>query len=315
MNRKTIPSLIAFYAVTAFAFHAVNRVCFSTSTLKNVLKEDDSNYFEWRFGKIKYTKRGTGSPLLLIHDLIVGSSGYEYRKIVDDLSKDHELYVLDLLGYGLSDKPNMTYTNYLYVQLILDFIKNVIGEKTDVVASGDSSSIAIMACHNDPESIRNVILLNPQSLSRMNLSPNRQTRLMKFILDLPVLGTFIYNMMTTKESFRKNFREELFYNRHSISEEMIAAYSEASHYPDYNAKYSYTSYVGRYMNTGMIHALKEINHCIYIVYGKGQREIESITDHYIYFNSAVEKVGIEDSGHFPHIEQPDATLQQLRIFL
>ena len=315
MNRKTIPSLIAFSAVTAFAFHAVNRVCFSTSTLKNVLKEDDSNYFEWRFGKIKYTKRGTGSPLLLIHDLIVGSSGYEYRKIVDDLSKDHELYVLDLLGYGLSDKPNMTYTNYLYDQLILDFIKNVIGEKTDVVASGDSSSIAIMACHNDPESIRNVILLNPQSLSRMNLSPNRQTRLMKFILDLPVLGTFIYNMMTTKESFRKNFREELFYNRHSISEEMIAAYSEASHYPDYNAKYSYTSYVGRYMNTGMIHALKEINHCIYIVYGKGQREIESITDHYIYFNSAVEKVGIEDSGHFPHIEQPDATLQQLRIFL
>ena len=123
MNRKTIPSLIAFSAVTAFAFHAVNRVCFSTSTLKNVLKEDDSNYFEWRFGKIKYTKRGTGSPLLLIHDLIVGSSGYEYRKIVDDLSKDHELYVLDLLGYGLSDKPNMTYTNYLYVQLILDFIK------------------------------------------------------------------------------------------------------------------------------------------------------------------------------------------------
>ena len=315
MNRKTIPSLIAFSAVTAFAFHAVNRVCFSTSTLRNVLKEDDSNYFEWRFGKIKYTKRGTGSPLLLIHDLIVGSSGYEYRKIVDDLSKDHELYVLDLLGYGLSDKPNMTYTNYLYVQLILDFIKNVIGEKTDVVASGDSSSIAIMACHNDPESIRNVILLNPQSLSRMNLSPNRQTRLMKFILDLPVLGTFIYNMMTTKESFRKNFREELFYNRHSISKEMIAAYSEASHYPDYNAKYSYTSYVGRYMNTGMIHALKEINHCIYIVYGKGQREIESITDHYIYFNSAVEKVGIEDSGHFPHIEQPDATLQQLRIFL
>ncbi len=315
MNRKTIPSLIAFSAVTAFAFHAVNRVCFSNSTLKNVLKEDDSNYFEWRFGKIKYTKRGTGSPLLLIHDLIVGSSGYEYRKIVDDLSKDHELYVLDLLGYGLSDKPNMTYTNYLYVQLILDFIKNVIGEKTDIVASGDSSSIAIMACHNDPESIRNVILLNPQSLSRMNLSPNRQTRLMKFILDLPVLGTFIYNMMTTKESFRKNFREELFYNRHSISEEMIAAYSEASHYPDYNAKYSYTSYVGRYMNTGMIHALKEINHCIYIVYGKGQREIESITDHYIYFNSAVEKVGIEDSGHFPHIEQPDATLQQLRIFL
>lgn len=315
MNKKTIPSLAAFSAVTALAFHAVNRFYFSTSTLKNILKEDDSNYFKWRFGKVKYTKKGNGTPLLLLHDLLVGSSGYEYLKIVDELSRNHEVYVIDLLGYGLSDKPNMTYTNYLYVQLILDFAKNVIGRKTNIVASGDSSAIAIMACHNDPECIQDVILLNPQSLSRLNLSPNRQTRLMKFFLDLPVLGTFIYNMMTSKESFRQNFREDFFYNAHLISEEMVMAYSEASHYPDYNAKYSYTSYVGRYMNTGIVHALREINHCIYIVYGKGQREIETITDHYLNFNSAIEKVGIDDAGHFPHIEQPEATLQQLHIFL
>lgn len=315
MNKKTIPTIIAFSGLTALTFHAVNRLCFSATTLKNVLKEEDSNYFEWRFGKIKYTKKGSGSPLLLIHDLTAGSSGYEYRKIAEDLSKDHEVYMIDLLGYGMSDKPNMTYTNYLYVQLVLDFIKNGIGKKTDLIASGDSSSIAVMACHNDPELIQNVILLNPQSLGRMNLSPNRQTRLMKFILDMPVLGTFIYNMLTAKESLRKTFKGELFYNRHAVSEEMVSAYSEAAHFPDYNAKYSYTSYIGRYMNTGIVHALKEIDHCIYIIYGKGQREIESITDHYLYFNNAIEKFGIDDAGHFPHIEQPEATLQQMRIIL
>ena len=69
------------------------------------------------------------------------------------------------------------------------------------------------------------------------------------------------------------------------------------------------------MNTGIVHALKEIDHCIYIIYGKGQREIESITDHYLYFNNAIEKFGIDDAGHFPHIEQPEATLQQMRIIL
>ena len=314
-TRNKLLTMLLLSTGAAGSISLINKTIRIFAASRHILEDSESLCFKWRFGNIHYTKRGNGKPILLIHNLNACFCGYEWKELERYLAESYTVYTIDLLGFGRSEKPNFTYTNYLYVQLILDFIKNVIGEKTDVVASGDSSSIAIMACHNDPESIRNVILLNPQSLSRMNLSPNRQTRLMKFILDLPVLGTFIYNMMTTKESFRKNFREELFYNRHSISEEMIAAYSEASHYPDYNAKYSYTSYVGRYMNTGMIHALKEINHCIYIVYGKGQREIESITDHYIYFNSAVEKVGIEDSGHFPHIEQPDATLQQLRIFL
>ena len=91
MNKKTIPTIIAFSGLTALTFHAVNRLCFSATTLKNVLKEEDSNYFEWRFGKIKYTKKGSGSPLLLIHDLTAGSSGYEYRKIAEDLSNDHEV--------------------------------------------------------------------------------------------------------------------------------------------------------------------------------------------------------------------------------
>ena len=81
-------------------------------------------------------KKGTGTPMLLLHDLHCASSGREWQYIEDTLAKDHTVYTLDLLGCGRSDKPAITYTNFLYVQLIVTFIKQVIGCPTDVIASG-----------------------------------------------------------------------------------------------------------------------------------------------------------------------------------
>ena len=61
------------------------------------------------------------------------------------------------LGYacicnGINDHMHtITYTNYLYVQAVSDFIKNVIHERTDVITSGFSGSFTILACHNENE--------------------------------------------------------------------------------------------------------------------------------------------------------------------
>lgn len=57
--------------------YVINRIIFATAVLKNLLKSSADNYYEWRFGKIYYRKKGHGTPLLLIHDLTVYSSAYE----------------------------------------------------------------------------------------------------------------------------------------------------------------------------------------------------------------------------------------------
>ena len=103
--------------------HIVNRFVYYMSTIDEMLSDENAEYYDWRFGRICYHKTGSGSPLLLIHDLNVCSSSYEWNQIVDQLSKTNTVYTIDLLGCGRSDKPYLTYTNYLYVQLITDFIK------------------------------------------------------------------------------------------------------------------------------------------------------------------------------------------------
>lgn len=313
--RQKGKTIIVLTGLVTASIHIINRIEYSVATVKNVLACSDNNYYEWRFGKIRYTKKGTGSPLLLLHDLSVGCSSYEFNKLIDSLSKNHEVYALDFLGYGLSDKPNITFTNFLYVQLITDFIKNVIGKKTDVIATGDSCPIAVMTCHNNPEVFGKLIFFNPQSLYQLNQIPSKQTKLLKLLIETPILGTFVYNMLTTKSSFEKTFREKYFSNPYHIEEKDILAYFEAAHISDYNSKYAFASWLGRYININILHALKEINHSIYIIAGEDKEDNHTIVENYTYYNSAIESIFISGTKQLPHLEKPKKVLEHLETFL
>ena len=311
-NVKIIPIVTG---ISIASVHLIDRLLYSISTAKDILRDKDDCYYEWRFGTIRYTKKGYGTPVLLVHDLTVGSSGYEFHKIVNRLSRHYEVYTIDLLGYGLSDKPNMTYTAYLYIQLLTDFVKTVIGKKTDIIVSGDSSSIAIVACHNNPEAFNRLILINPQSLYQLNLIPSKRTKSLKFLIDLPVLGTFFYNIITTKQSFCNLFRKYFYADYEKLRNRDIAAYVEASHQNDHQSRYSFSSYVGRYMNFNILHALKEINHSIFVIAGNEKKDNKSIVENYFYYNSSIETAYVAETKQYPHMENPVVFLNQLAVFL
>ena len=165
MNWKK--KLATYAAITSFAslsIHVINRLIYFVSTVDNLLSDSKGTYYNWRFGKIFYTKKGSGKPILLIHDLSASSSGYEWNKIEEELAQTNTVYTIDLLGCGRSDKPEITYTNYLYVQIITDFIKNIIGTKTDIIATGESGSFVLMACKNDATIIDKIMMINPMDL-------------------------------------------------------------------------------------------------------------------------------------------------------
>jgi len=314
MNQKG-KTILFLTALAATTIHVMNRLEYSRSTIKNVLSCTENKYYEWRFGKIRYTKRGNGTPILLLHDLTVGSSCYEYHKIVNALALKHEVYCLDFLGYGLSDKPDMTFTNYLYVQMLTDFIKNVIGKKTNIVATGDAFPIAIMTCHNDNEVVNTLLGINPQSLYQLNHIPSKQTKVLKFLMDTPIIGTFIYNLHTNKTAFTKIFREKYFYNPYYVNEKDIASYVEAAHTLDYHSKHAYASYVGRYTNANIVHALKEINNSIYLIGGKNKEDINNIIENYEYYNSAIESTYVPLTKQLPHLERPEEIIKILDLYL
>ncbi|MCM1086515.1 MAG: hypothetical protein NC419_00035 [Muribaculaceae bacterium] len=314
MKKKIITiSLLSAFSITTI--HIINRLHHFLCTFGNLLPSSENKYYKWRFGQIKYVQKGKGNPLLFIHDLTVGSSSYEYHRIINNLTDKNEIFSLDLLGYGISDKPSITYTNNLYEQLITDFIKNVIGRKTTVVVSGCSVPFVIMACHNNPDLFDKIICINPQSLYDQNQIPSAQMKFFKIIFELPILGTFIYNIINTKRSFTRTFVKEYFYDKSKIKENYILNYLEASQLSGYLAKYSFASYIAKYMNTNIIHALKEINHSILMIGGKNEKDIETNLENYAYYNQSIELEYIPETKRLPQLEAPDKILELIKWFI
>nr|WP_317363390.1 alpha/beta fold hydrolase [uncultured Blautia sp.] len=313
-KHKLLTTSILFTLATGIIY-VINRLVFATAVLKNLLKSSADNYYNWRFGKVYYKKKGHGSPVLLIHDLTVYSSAYEWNKVVNELAETHTVYAIDLLGCGRSEKPRITYTNYLYVQLIADFIKNIIGEKADVIASGYSGSFTVLASYTNPEFINKIILINPPSLASLNKVPSKRSKLYKFILEFPIFGTLIYNIKTCQSNIQLLFTEKYLYNPFSVTPEMVDTYYEAAHKSLSNSKFLLSSLVAGYTNNNITHALKEINQSVTILYCEGETDSEKIAESYTTCNPAIESCMLKHAKHLPQLETPEKFLEILNIYL
>ena len=80
-NGHRLLTLAALVGTAAGVIHIANRFIDATSQLKDMLEQPHSKTYDWRFGKIFYTKQGHGTPILLIHDIMPGASGYEWNSI------------------------------------------------------------------------------------------------------------------------------------------------------------------------------------------------------------------------------------------
>lgn len=311
--KKKFTTIALLGTSTGFAIHFINKAIEYSATLYNYLAKPDGNYYDWRFGKIFYTKQGTGTPILLIHDLDPSSSSYEWNAIVNLLSRTNTVYTLDLLGCGKSDKPNLTYTNFLYVELITDFVKHIIKEKTDVIATGYSGSFTMMSCANDNQIFNKVMLVNPSSLIEQAKIPTKRTTMAKHLINLPIVGTMIYNIALAKNIIEENFEDIYFYDKNKVKQKDIDTYYEAAHNKATSSKYLFASIKSRYTNANIMHCLKNINNSIFIITGNANPLNSEFANQYANQLPAIEVFGIDNIRRLPQLEAPESFVDQVDI--
>lgn len=312
-TKNKVMTLLALLSGSAFATAMMNRYIKFSATSHRLLEESHPLCFKWRLGNIYYTKSGTGKPLLLLHDFHFASSGYEWNQIVEPLKKHYTVYTLDLLGFGRSEKPNLTYTSYLFIQLISDFIKTEIGHRTSVIATGGSAALTVMACNTHPELFERIALINPDSLSACSQVSGKNIRLYKFILDLPIVGTLLYHIASSRSLLEKDFRERFFYNPYTAKTSFIDCCHESAHLGSY-PKAIFSSIECCYTRCNITTALKKIDHSIFIIGGGEEPSITSTIEEYQTLNPAIEYTLIPKTKHLPHVEQPETVLRHLTIF-
>lgn len=314
MNTKNkVMTLLALSAGGAAATALFNKYIKFSAVSKNLMSEAHPLCYKWRLGNIHYTKTGNGKPLVLVHDLNFSSSGYEWSLLIDKLKQNYTVYTIDLLGCGRSEKPNLTYTNYLYVQLICDFIKSEIGHRTNIIATGESAALAIMACNNSPELFDQLMLINPDSLMNCSQIPGKNAKLYKLILDLPIIGTLLYHIASSRNLIEEAFEEKYFYNPYSAKPIYIDHYFESAHLGEC-PKAVFSSMECKFTKCNIINALKKIDNSIFIV---GGAEVPCIADNieeYKLYNSAIESSIITKTKYLPQLETPAKLLDVISMF-
>lgn len=315
MNFKKKLTFMAVFTASAIGtMHVVNRIFSHIALENNLFDEDSFEYYDWRFGRIAYKKIGQGTPVLLIHDLNVCSSSYEWYKTAEKLSETNTVYMIDLLGCGLSDRPLLTYTNFLYVQLLTDFIKHIIGQKTDVIVSGHSSSFVLMACANDESIINRVIMINPEDIINLSKIPTKKSNMIKNLIFTPILGTFIYNMRINKKTIRETLAKACC-SRDSIREKDVLISFESTQREKAHSKYLYACQCTGYTNVNILNCLKKLNNSIFIITGSKNPENTLAAAQYQNHLPSIEIIGIDQTKQLPHIETPDEFINQVNIFL
>ena len=313
-SKNKIITAVLLAAGTAAGTALINKYIKVSATSKKLLSHPEPSIYKWRLGDIYYTKKGKGSPILLIHDMLPGGSGYEWGKIEDDLALEHTVYNLDLPGCGRSEKSGITYTNFVYVQAICDFIKNVIGEKTDVIVNGYAVSFVVMACHNEKDLFNKIMMVNPVSLSSLKQMPGKKEKLLRRCLEIPVFGTLVYHMVVSRDAVNNEFIENYAFDPFHPDRDLQDAYYEAAHRGGCYAKNVYANKASKYMNIDITRGLKEIDNSLYIVEGEAENNGEAIVEAYKNVNPSVEAVTLKETKHFPHVEAPEQFLEQVGIF-
>lgn len=283
------------------------------SVLTNKKEDVERLIFDWKYGKISYKKCGNGKPIILLHELNTGASNIEWDRLYDGLCSTNTIYMIDLLGCGLSDKPYITYTNYLYVQLLTDFIENIVKDDVDIIASGNSSAISAMTYLNNKELINKMIFISPSTSLLDNPSVVERKKAYEYLMGIPVVGTTIYNFIHNKENSKKNTENkfvdpedrEYYENNNYIN----------SHYDSSKSKYLFASMEKNLTDISIKKAIKAADDKIFILCGESNKDSEDIFKCYKYHNPKISTKIISKSNIYPHIENVDSTLEAIKEYL
>lgn len=230
----------------------------------------EAHFFLWKHGRVFYKSSGTenpGMPLIFIHGIGAGSSSFMWRKNFDELANHFPVYAFDLLGFGFSDKPaTAPYSADLYVELITDFIREVSGYPSNVIASSLGAAYAIRVADEHPELINAMVLNGPAGSDTMKHRPGMAGAAFYGLLQSPVLGTSFYNVMASERSIREYARDHLFYNQHRVTDRLVTNLYATSHQP--GAQHAVAAFLSGYLNTDTRAPFSRLTQRTVLVWGK-----------------------------------------------
>jgi|GEM_PF-367343 len=254
-----------------------------------------------------YVEKGEGSKhLLFLHGFRAHS--YTWQPLMEPLAQaGYHLWAIDLIGYGLSDKPeHLLYNADFFVEQVKAFMEGKGIAKAHLVGSSMGGGLALSLAIAHPLRVHSLTLLSA----------------LGYPLDLPLYVSLSRHISLIWAPFLgprmvRYCLKELVFDRDSVTNEQVEAYSLPYRFPGGVAASLLT--LQQFDNQRLIEmssAYSSLTHPILIIWGQHDTLIPM--SHYKKFLKDfphAETQLIVNCGHIPQEEKPKEVLEALLTFL
>lgn len=183
----------------------------------------------WKGYSINYAVQGSGPPILLVHGF--GASIGHWRRNIGVLAKSNTVYAIDLLGLGASEKPSkFQYTMEIWAELLVDFIKEVVGAPTVLIGNSIGSLACVIASAGAAPSglVRGTVLLNCSGgMNNKAVTDDWRLQLaspllwlIDFLLQRPSIATRLFNRVKSRDNL-KTILQSIYSNKDAVDDELV----------------------------------------------------------------------------------------------
>jgi pimeloyl-ACP methyl ester carboxylesterase len=186
-------------------------------------------YWQWRDHSIYYVKAGVPHPdrppLLLVHGF--GASTDHWRKNLEGLKSEFEVWAIDLLGFGRSAKPEIEYSGALWRDQLHEFITDVIGQPAVLAGNSLGGYASLCVAAQRPESAVGLILLNcagPFTPTENIPEPNPIQKIIsgvtRSVLLQPLPSFLLFQYVRQKSVIRKTL-QKVYLDQSAVTEQLV----------------------------------------------------------------------------------------------
>ena len=284
--------ILSYSALVVYAYLPLE----TSSTKELVTKDDlfikvsdhDIRYREYR------TPEDNNPNLILIHGF--GNNLQSWRSITPLLSEHYNIFALDLLGFGLSDKPtDYDYSNVNQAKTVGEFADALKLDSFIVGGHSLGGAIGLHVAMNNKKT-KGLILFNPGIIN---------TGVPEFARYINLIFPFarVSAKQFANREFREQFLKRSYYNPSIVNEQVMDEIMIGSKTEDYLQGTS--SMLGKFYDANEAELMNQVNTPTLIVFGIEDRNKsmeEALQLKTGFKNSKLQL--IQDAGHYVHEESP-----------
>lgn len=279
-------------------------------------------YWQWQQQPIYYVKTGRRHPqrppLLFVHGF--GASTDHWRKNLDGLKEEFEVWAIDLLGFGRSAKPEWEYSGDLWRNQLHDFITEVIGQPAVLVGNslGGYASLCVVA--QRPESAAGLVLINsagPFTDIQGTTKPDPVRAVMgKFVQTLfrqDWASFMLFQYVRQKSVIRKTL-EQVYLDQSAVTDQLVEEVYRPSCDP--GAPKVFASVFRTPQGEKVDVLLKQLTCPLLMLWGEADPWINARErgDKFRHYHPQLTEYYLR-AGHCPHDEVPDQVNELLRAWV